>query len=87
MKTVLIADDDPVALEEVFITRSTCVGLEVRRRSAACLTLSRFVDNIAALIDRIFVPSGEFFCGSRMRHHRSIADSRPGQLSNSAPEP
>jgi hypothetical protein len=61
--------------------------IDARRRSAVCLTLSRFVDKIAALIDRIFVPSGEFFCGSRMRHHRSIADSRPGQLSNSAPEP
>jgi len=61
--------------------------IEARRRSAARLTLSRFVDKIAALIDRFFVPSGEFFCGSRMRHHRSIADSRPGQLSYSAPEP
>jgi len=51
------------------------------------LTLSKFVDKIAASIDRFLVPSDEFSGGARMRHHSSMTDSRPGQLYSSAPEP
>ncbi len=58
------------------------------KADAARLTLVGVVGKIAALIGRIsVVSSGEFFGGSRMRLHRSIADSRPGQLTFSAPEP
>jgi hypothetical protein len=54
---------------------------------AARLTLSQFVDKIAASIAGISVSlSDEFLGRTRMRHHGSIADSQPGQLSSSAPE-
>jgi len=45
---------------------------------AACLTVSQFVDKLSF---------DEFFGGVRMRHYGSIADSQPGQLSSTAPEP
>jgi hypothetical protein len=58
------------------------------RGRAARLTLSQFVGKIAALFDRFaVVSSDELFGGARVRHHGSIADSQPGQLSSSAPEP
>ena len=50
---------------------------------AARLTLYQFVDTI----DGFFGSSDEFSGGARMRHYSSIADSQPGQLSSSAPEP
>jgi len=51
------------------------------------LTLSQFVGNTRASIDRIsIVPSFGSFGGARMSHHSSIADSRLGQLSSGAAE-
>ena len=50
--------------------------------SAARLTLSQFVDTI----HRFLGSSDKIFGGARMRHHRSMADSQPGQLSSNAPE-
>ena len=56
-------------------------------KGAARLTLSQFVDKIAASFDGIsVVPCDEFFGGARMWQNSSIADSWPGQLSSSAPE-
>ena len=54
---------------------------------AARLTLFPVVDKIPASIGRDFVvPCDEFFGGTWMLHHSSIADSRPGQLASSAAE-